>query len=167
MLRPFNTFLMLWWPRTKTLFLLLLRNCNVATVKNCNVNICFPKLLDDSYKIWLRGLDPQIENTFESPPACFVCSCALQISMQFTSLALFSLLSSLVASFPWSVLASGILASSKFHTGCWFMDGRFLRILRVWPSNLDSVLGGHFKPGDDKTRQYFLQTCFLSEKELN
>lgn len=40
------------------------------------------------------------------------------------------------------------------------MDGRFLRILRVWPSNLDSVLGGHFKPGDDKTRQYFLQTCF-------
>lgn len=40
------------------------------------------------------------------------------------------------------------------------MEGQFLGILRVWQSNLDSVLGEHCK-------SFSADTCFLSEKELN
>ena len=43
------------------LFLLLLHNCNFATVMNCNVNICFPVVLDSPLKMMF---DPQrVKNT--------------------------------------------------------------------------------------------------------
>jgi hypothetical protein len=47
---------MLWRPTAIKLFLLLLHNGNLATVMNCNVNICFLMVLGDFCE---RGVQPQ------------------------------------------------------------------------------------------------------------
>lgn len=67
---PLIQFLIVWWPSTITLFLLLLHNYNFASVINCNVNICFLIVLDDPCKRVFRhhphhrSLSLQVENQF-------------------------------------------------------------------------------------------------------
>ena len=45
---PLIQFLVLWWPPTITLFLLLLRNCNFVNVTDCNVNNWYAGYLIDN-----------------------------------------------------------------------------------------------------------------------
>lgn len=57
---PSVQFLMVGWPPTAKLFLLLLHTYNFSTVMNPNVNICYLTPYETADGPW-RGQDPQVE----------------------------------------------------------------------------------------------------------
>lgn len=109
MLWPFNTVLMLWWPPTTKLLLLLLHKCNFATHMDHNINnlICrWPQATPVKGSFYLqRGCEPWVENCWYKDSSCplftFFVSC-LWFKMWAPSLLLHLPCLSLAITNPWN-----------------------------------------------------------------